>query len=52
VIINESPGEIVSAEGDSKTNAVVIPIALSVVLIIILGICIRQLKSKSEKDQL
>ena len=39
----------IEAEKDSK--AVLIPIALSVVLVVVLAICVRQLMNRSDKEQ-
>lgn len=50
--MNEAPAEVVMIEAEKDNKAVLIPIALSVVLVVILAICVRQLMNKSDKEQL
>ena len=52
VVINEAPAEVVMIEAEKDSKAVLIPIALSVVLVVILAICVRQLMNRPDKEQL
>jgi hypothetical protein len=50
--VKEAPAEVVMIEAEKDNKAVLIPIALSVVLVVVLAICVRQLMNRSDKEQL
>jgi hypothetical protein len=50
--VKEAPAEVVMIEAEKDSKAVLIPIALSVVLVVVLAVCVRQLMNRSDKEQL